>query len=243
MTGKHIQRLDKFLADMEIGTRKEVKKYIKGGRVRVDDVIAASPEQKVDPSVQKVCFDEHPVIYVTNVYYMMNKPAGVLSATEDRRQQTVLDLFPDDYYTKDVFPVGRLDKDTTGLLVLTNDGALAHQVLSPKKHVPKCYEAEIKGKVTEEDVTAFAEGLVMDEDWTTLPATLTILRSDEISQIRVVIYEGKYHQVKRMFETVGKEVLTLKRLSMGALSLDPALMEGQVRVMTPDEVEALRKRG
>lgn len=179
------------------------------------------------------------VAYAEYEYYMLNKPAGVVSATEDKNDSTVLDLI-DEKQRKDLFPVGRLDKDTEGLLLITNDGELAHQLLSPKKHVDKVYFARIDGKVTEEDVRKFAEGLEIGEEKPILPAHLEILKSEEISKIRLTIREGKFHQVKRMFHAVGKEVIYLKRLQMGSLVLDPRLALGEYRELTGQELEALR---
>ena len=178
------------------------------------------------------------VAYAEYEYYMLNKPAGVVSATEDKNDSTVLDLI-DEKQRKDLFPVGRLDKDTEGLLLITNDGELAHQLLSPKKHVDKVYFARIDGKVTEEDVRRFAEGLEIGEEKPTLPAHLEILKREEISEIRLTIREGKFHQVKRMFHAVGKEVIYLKRLQMGSLVLDPRLALGEYRELTGQELEAL----
>lgn len=169
---------------------------------------------------------------------MLNKPQGVVSATEDNFQKTVLDLLGDSR-RDDLFPVGRLDKDTEGLLLITNDGALAHRLLSPKKHVSKIYFAHIEGKVTEEDVAAFKKGLVIDEEFTALPAHLKILKSDDISEIEVEIFEGKFHQVKRMFQSVGKKVVFLKRLSMGTLILDSTLKPGEFRPLTRAELDLL----
>jgi 16S rRNA pseudouridine516 synthase len=170
---------------------------------------------------------------------MLHKPAGVVSATEDPVSRTVLDLIRDKQ-RKDLFPVGRLDKDTEGLLLITNDGVLAHQLLSPKKHVDKVYFARVNGKVTAEDQTAFSAGVDIGEEALTLPAKLNILKSDETSEIELTIQEGKYHQVKRMFEAVGKEVIYLKRLSMGSLVLDPKLAPGDYRELTDDELESLK---
>ena len=231
-------RLDKFLADMGVGTRAEVKKYIRQGRVTVDEVVAKSPEMKVDTSVQTVCYDGAPIQYETYVYYMLNKPAGVISATRDANEKTVIDLI-DDKKRKDLFPVGRLDKDTEGLLLITNNGELAHNLLSPKKHVDKVYYARIEGVVTEEDQKAFLEGVSIGEGEITRPAKLEILESDAISEIKLTIQEGKFHQVKRMFEAVGKKVIYLKRLSMGQLELDEQLALGEYRLLTQEEIELL----
>lgn len=230
-------RLDKYLADMGIGTRSEVKTAIKRGQVRVNGDVVRSPELKVDHNDQ-VFYQDRQVSYVTHEYYMLNKPAGVISATEDRNCKTVVDLI-ESASRKDLFPVGRLDKDTEGLLLITNDGELAHRLLSPKKKVGKVYYARIEGKVTEEDVEAFRAGLKVDEEFTAMPAELTIVKSDEISEIELMIMEGKFHQVKRMFEAVGKKVIYLKRLSMGELSLDESLKVGDYRPLTKEELKKL----
>lgn len=232
-------RLDKYLADMGIGTRTEVKKAITKGQVRVNEETVKRPEIKIDTEKDHVFYQGQMVAYAEYEYYMLNKPAGVVSATEDKNDSTVLDLI-DEKQRKDLFPVGRLDKDTEGLLLITNDGELAHQLLSPKKHVDKVYFAKIDGKVTEEDVRRFAEGLEIGEEKPTLPAHLESLKSEEISEIRLTIREGKFHQVKRMFRAVGKEVIYLKRLQMGSLVLDPRLALGEYRELTGQELEALR---
>lgn len=232
-------RLDKYLADMGVGTRSEIKNYIRKGRVKLNRELCTRPEQKVLPGKDTVTFDEAPVGYIKYQYYMLHKPAGVVSATEDNISTTVLELIKD-RKCKDMFPVGRLDKDTEGLLLITNDGELAHRLLSPKKHVDKVYYAKIEGRVTKEDVIAFEKGVDIGEAVITLPAKLKILVSDEISEIELTIQEGKFHQVKRMFETVEKKVLYLKRLSMGSLMLDPNLMPGEYRELTEEELKALK---
>lgn len=234
-------RLDKYLADMGIGTRQEVKKYIRQGRIAVDGETVKKPELKVDEGGQRVTFDGEEVGYVAYEYYMLHKPSGIVSATEDARDKTVLDLI-DSKKRKDLFPVGRLDKDTEGLLLITNDGELAHRLLSPKKHVDKCYYAKVAGKVGTEDVETFAEGVNIGtnekEEWTR-PAKLEILKSGDISEIRLTIQEGKFHQVKRMFQAVGKEVVYLKRECMGTLALDETLKCGQYRPLTEEEIQNL----
>lgn len=230
-------RLDKFLADMGIGKRSELKKAIKSGIVRVDGAVVKDPGTQVTPA-NTITYGGREIVYETYVYYMMNKPAGVISATEDTRQETVLDLLGPEQ-RKGIFPCGRLDKDTEGLLLLTNDGDLAHRLLSPKHHVDKVYYAEIDGVVTDEDVRIFKEGLVVDDELTAMPADLVILESGEMSRIELTIREGKFHQVKRMFQSVGKEVAYLKRLSMGPLHLDESLEPGKFRVLTEAELEAL----
>lgn len=232
-------RLDKYLADMGVGTRSEIKVYIRKGRVKLNQELCTRPEQKVLPGKDVVTFDDALVDYIKYQYIMLHKPAGVVSATEDNISTTVLDLIRD-RKCKDMFPVGRLDKDTEGLLLITNDGELAHGLLSPKKHVDKVYYAKIEGRVTMEDAEAFEKGVDIGEEAYTLPASLKILASDEISEIELTIQEGKYHQVKRMFEAVGKKVLYLKRLSMGSLVLDQALKPGEYRELTEEELKALK---
>lgn len=233
-------RLDKYLADMGIGTRSELKNWIRQGRVKLNGQICKQPESKVTPSLHEVCFDDKPISYSKYSYFMLHKPAGVVSATTDNINRTVLDLITEER-KKDLFPVGRLDKDTEGLLLITNDGELAHELLSPRKHVDKVYYTKVRGKVTEQDVEAFLQGVDIKEEKLTLPAHMNILISDEISEVELTIQEGKFHQVKRMFEAVGKEVIYLKRLSMGPLLLDPDLNPGDYRPLTIEELEALKR--
>ena len=231
-------RLDKYLADMGVGTRTEVKKYIRQGKVKIDGLVVKLPEEKVDIENQEVSYLDQLVGYDTFEYYMLNKPAGVISATTDAKEKTVIDLITDKK-RKDLFPVGRLDKDTEGLLLITNDGELAHRLLSPKKHVDKVYYAKVKGVVTEADVKTFAEGVSLGQGEMAKPAVLEIIASDEISEIKLTIQEGKFHQVKRMFLSVGKEVIYLKRLSMGTLVLDENLPLGGYRPLKAEELEQL----
>lgn len=234
-------RLDKFLADAKVGSRSEVKEYIKKGRIQVNHETAQKGELKIEPETAQVFFDGTPVYKKGFVYYMMNKPKGVVSATTDNVCDTVVSLI-EDKYKDELFPVGRLDKDTEGLLILTNDGVLAHNLLSPKKHVDKTYYALIKGFVTQQDVAAFCEGLDIGEKKPTMPADLRVLKSGEISEIEVVIREGKFHQVKRMFQAVSKEVIYLKRISMGKLTLDKRLQPGEYRYLTEEEIALLREK-
>ena len=231
-------RLDKYLADMGIGTRTEVKKFIRSGRIQVDGRIEKKPELKVDTATQQITFDNTLVVYQEYEYYMLNKPAGVVSATTDKKEKTVLDLLSVQK-RKDLFPVGRLDKDTEGLLLITNDGALAHRLLAPGKHVDKVYFARVEGTVTEADVLAFSQGLDIGDPELTLPAELKIQSSDTVSEILLTIQEGRFHQVKRMFEAVGKKVIYLKRLSMGTLCLDEDLPKGAFRALTEQEIREL----
>lgn len=232
-------RLDKYLADMQIGTRSLVKEYIKKGRIKVNNNIIMSPNEKVDLNTDTILFDGVEVSYDEYEYYMLNKPNGVLSATMDKKAQTVLDLI-DQKKRKDLFPVGRLDKDTEGLLLITNDGELAHKLLSPKKHVDKVYYAKVAGKVLPEHITLFKEGVYIEREIKTMPADLVILKSGIESECELTIHEGKFHQVKRMFESIGTEVTYLKRLSMGNLLLDKDLAPGEYRKLTTNELDGLK---
>ena len=237
-------RLDKYLADMGEGTRQEVKRYIRQGRVSVDGVPAGKPELKIDETKQKVFFDQREISYRQFEYYMLNKPAGVVSATEDRTDRTVIELIKG-RKRKDLFPVGRLDKDTEGLLLITNDGELAHRLLSPRHHVDKCYFARVEGIVTGEDERQFLEGVDIgtpDVSEQTAPGRLKILKTDMLqgtSEILLTIQEGKYHHVKRMFDALGKKVSYLRRESMGSLMLDKNLKPGQYRRLTDEELKRL----
>ena len=235
-------RIDKILSNLGYGSRAELKVYCKKGLVKVNNKVVSNPGTQVDTDVDKIEFNNEVVKYREFVYIMMNKPDGYLSATFDKRDPIVLDLIDPSYLTFEPFPVGRLDKDTEGLLVLTNDGQLAHRVLSPKKHVPKTYYAKIEGMVTEEDVKAFQKGVILDDGYETMPSQLKILESGEISEIELTIHEGKFHQVKRMFESVGKKVVYLKRLSMGKLKLDETLHLGEYRELTDEEVKLIEER-
>ncbi|EMJ5761560.1 rRNA pseudouridine synthase [Clostridioides difficile] len=236
------QRIDKILSNLGYGSRSEIKKYCKQGSVVVNGSEVSNPGTQVDTENDEILFNGEEVIYREYIYLMMNKPAGYISATTDKYDPTVLDLIDLSYLAFEPFPVGRLDKDTEGLLVLTNDGKLSHRVLSPKKHVPKTYYAKIDGVVTEEDVEAFLEGVVLDDGYKTMPSQLNILKSDDESEIELTIHEGKFHQVKRMFESVGKKVVYLKRLSMGNLKLDESLKLGEYRELTDEEVKLIEER-
>lgn len=237
-----MMRLDKYLAEMGVGTRQEVKKQIRQGKAAVNGTVVKAADAKIDETSDEVTICGRNISYVSYEYYMLNKPAGVVSATEDRRDTTVIDLIKEKK-RKDLFPVGRLDKDTEGLLLITNDGDLAHRLLAPKKHVDKVYYAKIDGMVTEEDVKRFAEGIDIgaEEEEMTRPAKLDIMKSAEESEIRLTIHEGKFHQVKRMFLAVGKEVTYLKRERMGTLCLDEDLKPGEYRLLTEEEIENVRK--
>ena len=231
-------RLDKFLADAGAGTRSEVKKYIQKGKVQVNSVPVKKPEIKVSEE-DEIILDGNRISKASEfVYYLLHKPAGYVSATEDKRDRTVMELVPSD--RKGMFPVGRLDKDTEGLLLITNDGALAHDLLSPAKHVEKTYYAVIDGVVTEKDVNSFENGVDIGEEKLTKPGKLRILKSEPESEIELTITEGRFHQVKRMFEAVGKKVLYLKRISMGPLQLTDDLKPGEYRPLTEEEITALK---
>ncbi|MBY2477290.1 rRNA pseudouridine synthase [Clostridioides difficile] len=236
------QRIDKILSNLGYGSRSEIKKYCKQGSVVVNGSEVSNPGTQVDTENDEILFNGEEVVYREYIYLMMNKPDGYISATTDKYDPTVLDLIDISYLAFEPFPVGRLDKDTEGLLVLTNDGKLSHRVLSPKKHVPKTYYAKIDGVVTEEDVEDFVEGVVLDDGYKTMPSQLNILKSDDESEIELTIHEGKFHQVKRMFESVGKKVVYLKRLSMGNLKLDESLELGEYRELTDEEVKMIEER-
>ncbi|PSL31107.1 16S rRNA pseudouridine516 synthase [Planomicrobium soli] len=235
-------RIDKFLSNMGFGSRKEVKVLLKSKAVEVNGAIVRDPKIQVDEYHDKIEVHGETVEYAEFVYLLMNKPAGVISATEDRYDRTVIDLLKEEEQHFQPFPVGRLDKDTEGFLLLTNDGQLAHELLSPKKHVDKTYFAVINGEVTGEDVAAFEKGVTLEDGYVTKSGQLKVLKSGPVSEIELTITEGKFHQVKRMFLSVGKEVAYLKRLSMGPLTLDPALALGQYRHLTEEEIELLKQR-
>lgn len=226
---------------MGIGTRSEVKQYIRKKQVTVNGVFPTGAQQKVVPGQDEICYRGEIVSYEEYEYFMLNKPGGCVSAVTDKNCPTVLDLIVEKN-RKDLFPVGRLDKDTEGLLLITNDGALSHNLLAPGKHIPKTYYARISGEVTEQDVLQFAQGIDIGEKRDTLPAELAILACGEgCSEIELTIMEGKFHQVKRMFDAVGKTVVYLKRISMGDLKLDVSLKPGEYRRLTREETELLKR--
>ena len=234
-------RLDKYLVACAVGSRTEVKNFLKSGRVTVNGKKEKSAKLQINEDTDEICFDGQKLDYEEFVYYMMNKPQGVISATEDTKHKTVLDLLDDYARAKEVFPVGRLDIDTHGLLLLTNDGKLAHALLSPKRHVDKIYLARINGVMTDADVETFAQGVPL-KDFTCQPAKLELVSVDtekDQSLVRVSIAEGKFHQVKRMVGYCGKEVVDLQRLTMGTLTLDEDLKRGEWRRLTKEELEGL----
>ncbi len=234
-------RLDKFLVACAVGSRTEVKNLLKSGRVTVNGKKEKSAKSHINEETDEICFDGQKLEYEEFVYYMMNKPQGVISATEDPKHKTVLNLLDDYARAKEVFPVGRLDIDTHGLLLLTNDGQLAHALLSPKRHVDKIYLAQVDGIMTDEDIETFAKGIPL-KDFTCQPAKLELVSMDaekNQSLVRVTIAEGKFHQVKRMVAYCGKEVVDLQRLNMGILTLDENLKPGEWRRLSKEELEGL----
>ena len=234
-------RLDKYLAESGLGTRTQVKALLRAGKVTVDGMVVKDPGLSVMPGKSTVIYNGDEVAWQKTVWYMMNKPAGVVTASTDARHRTVMNLLTgEDVSRRKLFPVGRLDIDTTGLLLITDDGVLAHHLLSPARHVEKEYEACLAGIITEDMVRAFALGLQIGDDKPTAPAVLTVVRQeDSCATVRIILHEGRYHQVKRMALAAGTEVLSLRRLRMGPVVLDPALLPGQYRSLTREETELL----
>ncbi len=229
-------RADKYISESTSYSRKEIKELFKKGRVTVDGVAQKDSGIQIKPGESHIEIDGIKVEYKPFVYLMLNKPAGYISATEDNFQNTVIELIPGEYLHYEPFPVGRLDKDTEGLLLLTNDGDLAHKLLSPKKKVPKIYHAVAEKQVDEKAVKAFQKGIYLkEEDFTTLPGSLKVIEEGEHPLCEVIIYEGKFHQVKRMFEKVNNKVLYLKRVEFAGIKLDENLNPGQVRELTEKE--------
>lgn len=236
-----MERLDKVLGNLGYGTRKELKKICRNGLVEVNGELAKDSGMQVDPEKDKIIINGEEIFYREFVYLMMNKPDGVISATYDNRDETVIDLLEVEHQVFEPFPVGRLDKDTVGLLLLTNDGELNHRLISPKWKVDKVYYAEIDKKVTEDDIKKFKDGITLDYGYLCKEAKLEILdSSNEGSKVMITIQEGKFHQVKRMFEAVGKSVVYLKRTEFGSLPLDEELEEGEYRELTEEEIAILK---
>ncbi|KYH32858.1 ribosomal large subunit pseudouridine synthase B [Clostridium tepidiprofundi DSM 19306] len=236
-----MERLDKVLSNLGYGSRKEIKALVKKGEVEVNNVIIKDSSIKIDPEVDVITVSGEKVNYRKYIYIMMNKPSGVVSATYDNYDETVIDLLDFEYLAFEPFPVGRLDKDTVGLLLLTNDGKLNHRLISPKHHVDKIYYAEIDKKVDQKDIDAFEKGIVLEDGYKCMPAKLEILNSDENgSEVRVTIQEGKFHQIKRMFEIRDKKVVYLKRIAFGPLQLDEKLSEGKYRELSENEINLLK---
>jgi len=235
-------RIDKMLSNIGLGPRSQIKVDAKAGCIKINDIIEKSSSRIIDTDKDEVSYKNEVVKYVQFIYLMMNKPAGVVSATEDNYDETVIDLLDEKDKFYEPFPVGRLDKDSEGLLLLTNDGILNHDLLSPKKHVDKTYYVEVDGELTKEDIEKFEEGiLLINENYTTLPADLKIIEAGQKSTCYVIIREGKFHQVKRMFLAVDKEVTYLKRVSMGPINLDEELELGEYRYLTDQELKELKR--
>lgn len=230
-------RIDKYLADCGIGTRSEVKRYIKAKQITVNGEVISKPEVKIDENTDLVCFKGKPILYEKHVYYVLHKPAGCVTAKQDNVHKTVMEYFPEEIRAKDIAPVGRLDLDTEGLLLFTNNGPLTHHLLGPTHHIPKTYYAVLDKDVPNEAIKLFQKGVDIGDDKLTLPAELVILSDKEAE---LTIHEGRFHQVKRMFESVGCTVTYLKRVSMGSLTLGE-LEKGEYRKLTTEEVQALQK--
>lgn len=236
-----MQRLDKIISNLGYGSRKEIKGLARKGFIEVDGVIEKDSSKLIDPEKSVIKINGEQIFYREFIYLMMNKPDGVVSATYDSRDETVIDLLEIDHQAFEPFPVGRLDKDTVGLLLLTNDGELNHRLISPKWKVDKVYYAKIDKKVTEEDVEKFKKGITLDDGYVCKEAILEIIEAtDEGSEVNITIQEGKFHQVKRMFEAVGKNVVYLQRIEFGGLPLDEDLEEGEYRELTEEEVKHLK---
>ncbi|NMA58169.1 pseudouridine synthase [Clostridium cochlearium] len=238
-----MERIDKILANMGYGSRKEVKKLIKNNLVEVNGEKIKDPSINIDPEKDKIMVGDEIVNYRKFIYIMMNKPEGVVSATFDNYDETVIDLLEEEYQVFNPFPVGRLDKDTVGLLLITNDGELNHKLISPKWKVDKVYYAEINKEVNDEDVEAFKNGIILSDGYKCMPGKLEIIKSDENgAEVYVTIQEGKFHQVKRMFEALDKKVVYLKRVKFGNISLDENLEEGEYRELTEEELENILEK-
>ncbi|MDO4788718.1 MAG: pseudouridine synthase [Johnsonella sp.] len=235
-------RLDKLLGELSLGSRKELKKLIEGGRISVNGESILKSNLKVDPERDRICLDGKEISYLSHEYIMLNKPAGYVSARSDKEHRTVMELVSS--RRKDLFPLGRLDLDTEGLLLISNDGRLAHDLLSPSKHVDKTYYVRVDKALGEEEVERMGEGISLNGEYTTKPAKLEILSSSaRESEARITITEGKFHQVKRMFQALGIKVLYLKRIGFGGLWLDEEeLAPGESRSLSLEEIDILRKR-
>lgn len=236
-----MERLDKVLANLGYGSRKEVKALVKSGEVEIDGIRVKDSAIQINPEINIIVVSGEKVFYRQFIYLLLNKPDGVVSATFDNYDETVIDLLSDEYKAFEPFPVGRLDKDTHGLLLITNDGELNHKLLAPKSHVDKVYYAEIDLAVDESDVLEFEKGVILDDGYECLPAELKILSANEDgSKVEVTIREGKFHQVKKMFISLGKEVVYLRRVRFGSLIIDESLDEGDYRELTAEEISGLK---
>lgn len=234
-----IQRIDKMIASQGKLTRADVRRAVKAGAVQVNGAVVKDPGEHVDTQADQVSVNGIPLMYREHIYIMMNKPAGVLSASRDPKAPTVIDLVPQELRRNGLFPAGRLDKDTTGFVLITDDGDFAHQILSPKNHVPKVYEAELDFSVGAQEISAFAGGIVLEDGTQCQNAVLEPLTDKQVPTARVTVCEGKFHQVKRMFAAVGKTVLSLKRLSIGGVPLDDSLRDSECRELTDSELHSI----
>ena len=236
-----MDRIDKIIASQGQYSRSEVKKLVKSGRVTLDGRVLKSSDEKADPNVNVIAIDGKAIGYKKHLYIMLNKPQGVVSATDDRDHETVIDLVPKELRRDGLFPAGRLDGDTVGFVLITDDGDFAHEILSPKNHIMKTYHATLQRELTQEDIDAFRNGIELRDGTLCLEAEVTAIDS-EVPMAQVKICEGKYHQVKRMFAALGNKVLYLKRVKMGELSLDESLEEGQCREITPEELKLIKQK-
>ncbi len=234
-----LERVDKILASRTKFSRKDAKKLIGQGRVRLNEKLVSSPDEKIDLETDVLKLDGKALLLQKQLYLMMNKPTGVLSAARDPKQPTVLDLLPEQYRRSGLFPAGRLDKDTEGFVLITDDGEFAHRILSPKRHVPKTYYARINGPMTEQMIKAFADGVVLEDGSLCKPAQLSLLEDAAEPLCQVILTQGMYHQVKRMFVACDRRVVWLKRTAIGTLPLDPALKPGEVRKISDKEIRML----
>ena len=236
-----MDRIDKIIASQGQYSRSEVKKLVKSGRVTLDGRVLKSSDEKADPNVNIIAIDGKAVNYKKHIYIMLNKPQGVVSATDDRDHPTVIDLVPKELRRDGLFPAGRLDADTVGFVLITDDGDFAHEILSPKNHIMKTYHAVLQRDLTQEDIASFKNGIELKDGTLCLEAEVTALDSPQ-PMAQVKICEGKYHQVKRMFAALGNKVLYLKRVKMGGLPLDDTLEEGQCREITAEELELIKQK-
>lgn len=233
-----MERIDKIIASQGQYSRKEVKALIAKGRIAVDGRVVSSSSEKADPLTTQISIDGKPLAFRRNLYLMLHKPKGYVSATEDRDHPTVLELVPREYRGRNLFPTGRLDRDTTGLMIITDDGVLAHNILAPKKHVPKLYHVELDIPVTEEMRLGFSEGVMLNDG---VSKAADLIKTGE-KTAEVTLWEGRYHQIKRMFGCFGAEVVELKRLGMGRLTLPEDLAEGECREMSEEELALLQEK-
>ena len=234
-----MERLDKFLCSQSTLTRSEAGRAIRCGRVTVDGAVCRQTAQKVDPATQTVALDGKALTYARFVYWMLNKPAGILCVSRDPKAPTVVDLLPEEARRKGLFPAGRLDKDTHGLVLITDDGDFAHRMLSPRHHIPKTYHARLDKPLPADTAQRFADGIVLEDGTECKPAQVRLLEEGETPLAEVILVEGKYHQIKRMFAAVGCHVDWLKRVKMGDLPLDESLAEGECRLLTSEEKDSI----